>query len=202
MPLYHLAQRKQSGLSAKRTFAEKYLLNEAAMIVISQSFVTEYMQKNAFEIPHPIFFVEVDKGDAYVSSDVVHNRSRGHRLVQGLLKFEHGFQPNQVHSLPDNIDVLVVVQIPDTEHSIEDPSLVSRWQFNGWVRQEQGIEMRSVQTVPIREELFSRVHGLYETDVLKTKTVLIVGVGSGGSTIAIELAKAGVGNFILIDHDR
>lgn len=52
------------------------------------------------------------------------------------------------------------------------------------------------------EEIYSRIRGLYETEALRNKTALIVGVGSGGSAIAIELAKAGVSNFILVDHDR
>ena len=41
-----------------------------------------------------------------------------------------------------------------------------------------------------------------ETDSLAQKTVGIVGLGSGGSPIAIELAKAGIGKFVLIDFDR
>ncbi|MFT6161671.1 MAG: molybdopterin/thiamine biosynthesis adenylyltransferase [Myxococcota bacterium] len=43
---------------------------------------------------------------------------------------------------------------------------------------------------------------MFETDVLSTRRVAIVGCGSGGSFIARELAKAGVGEFLLIDHDR
>src|SRR5579872_2702265 len=202
MLLYPSVQRKQSDLAAKRCVVWKNLLNEVTMIVISQSIVSEHMQKNTFGIAHPLSFVEMDEGDAYVSSDVVRNRGRGHRLVQGLLQFAHEFQPDQVHSLPDNVEVLVVVQVPETEQRSEESSFVSHLQFNGWIKKEQHVDMQPVQTVPVEEELFSRVHGLYETDVLKKQTALIVGVGSGGSSIAIELAKAGVGNFILVDHDR
>jgi molybdopterin/thiamine biosynthesis adenylyltransferase len=43
---------------------------------------------------------------------------------------------------------------------------------------------------------------VFETDVLRDREVAILGVGSGGSFIALELAKAGVGRFTLIDHDR
>lgn len=59
-----------------------------------------------------------------------------------------------------------------------------------------------VKFIPERSELYSRSKGLLETDVLKNKSVGIVGLGSGGSPIAIELAKAGIGNFVLIDFDR
>lgn len=59
-----------------------------------------------------------------------------------------------------------------------------------------------VKFVPEKSELYSRSKGLLEISVLEKKTVGIVGLGSGGSPIAIELAKAGVGKFILIDFDR
>jgi molybdopterin/thiamine biosynthesis adenylyltransferase len=51
-------------------------------------------------------------------------------------------------------------------------------------------------------DLFYRVRGVFETDALRERRVAIVGCGSGGSFIARELAKAGVGHFVLVDHDR
>ena len=56
--------------------------------------------------------------------------------------------------------------------------------------------------LPSRDELYSRSKGLLEIDILKDKRVSIIGLGSFGSQIAIELAKAGVGNFGLFDFDR
>ena len=64
------------------------------------------------------------------------------------------------------------------------------------------IENCSIRLVPIKSDLYSRSKGLLETDSLSKKTVGIVGLGSGGSPIALELAKAGVGKFVLIDFDR
>ena len=58
------------------------------------------------------------------------------------------------------------------------------------------------QFIPSRAELYSRSKGILEVDVLKEKRVMIVGLGSFGSNIAIELAKAGVGHFSLFDFDR
>lgn len=49
--------------------------------------------------------------------------------------------------------------------------------------------------------LFSRNTGLLESSVMNTKAALIVGCGSVGSFIALELARAGVGSFILVDSD-
>lgn len=59
-----------------------------------------------------------------------------------------------------------------------------------------------VRAIGGKDELYSRNFGMLETDALASKSVLVVGVGSGGSTIAIELAKAGVGKFAIIDSDR
>jgi molybdopterin/thiamine biosynthesis adenylyltransferase len=59
-----------------------------------------------------------------------------------------------------------------------------------------------VKYVPTKSELYTRSKGLLEVDALEKKYVLIVGLGSGGSNIAVELAKAGVGNFSLVDFDR
>lgn len=58
-----------------------------------------------------------------------------------------------------------------------------------------------VSVVPSREALYARSRGLLETDALARRRVGIVGVGSGGSAIAVELAKAGVGHFVLVDPD-
>jgi len=42
----------------------------------------------------------------------------------------------------------------------------------------------------------------FQTDPLPNKRVLLFGLGSGGSKIAIELTRSGVGNFLLCDPDR
>lgn len=60
----------------------------------------------------------------------------------------------------------------------------------------------NVNYIPSRENIFSRSKGILEVDILRDKKVLIIGLGSFGSQIAIELAKAGVGNFALMDFDR
>ena len=67
---------------------------------------------------------------------------------------------------------------------------------------EDGWQKRDVNLIPSRQELYSRNKGILEIDILESKRVLIVGLGSFGSQIAIELAKAGVGSFSLFDFDR
>lgn len=72
----------------------------------------------------------------------------------------------------------------------------------GYVLLGKEWESVPVQVVPVKGEIFSRSKGLLETDRLAGKRVSIFGLGSGGSPIAVELAKAGVMDFYLMDHDR
>jgi molybdopterin/thiamine biosynthesis adenylyltransferase len=51
-------------------------------------------------------------------------------------------------------------------------------------------------------ERWSRLEGAIDLEALRVARVLVVGLGSGGSTVALELAKAGVGHLVLIDPDR
>ena len=51
------------------------------------------------------------------------------------------------------------------------------------------------------QDVFSRNTGILETNWLMEKKVCIIGGGSVGSLVAVELARAGVGQFVLIDND-
>ena len=59
-----------------------------------------------------------------------------------------------------------------------------------------------VSFIPARSDLYSRNKGLLELGILEWKRVMVIGLGSFGSQISIELAKAGVGQFALFDFDR
>jgi len=52
------------------------------------------------------------------------------------------------------------------------------------------------------DDIYSRSAGLIENGALLQKRVLIIGLGSFGSVIAVDLAKAAVGSFALMDFDR
>ena len=58
------------------------------------------------------------------------------------------------------------------------------------------------QFVPSKEDLYSRNKGILEIGILERKHVAVIGLGSFGSQIAIEFAKAGVGEQSLVDFDR
>jgi molybdopterin/thiamine biosynthesis adenylyltransferase len=149
----------------------------------------------------PISLVSVDEGDAFVYETLTTECGKGRRKVRGLLR-SVGTQGAEPKDMPLGVEVLVVARSTDREATNEEAK--GTHLYNAWVRvsEETSLEQRMVKIIDFDKEIFSRIHGLYETDVLQAKTVLILGVGSGGSSIAIELAKAGVGRFILCDHDR
>ena len=49
--------------------------------------------------------------------------------------------------------------------------------------------------------IFSRNTGILETGVMLNKSAIIAGCGSVGSLVAMELARSGVGSFMLVDND-
>jgi molybdopterin/thiamine biosynthesis adenylyltransferase len=51
-------------------------------------------------------------------------------------------------------------------------------------------------------DVFSRNSGIVETSSMLASRAVISGCGSVGSLVALELARAGIGNFLLIDNDR
>lgn len=58
-----------------------------------------------------------------------------------------------------------------------------------------------IKPYDVAVNLFSRNTGLLESDVMLDKCAVLVGVGSVGSFVAAELARSGVGTFVLIDTD-
>ena len=54
----------------------------------------------------------------------------------------------------------------------------------------------------VEPQLALRRSGILETTILKDKAVLCIGLGTGGAHVVVELAKCGVGRFLLVDRDR
>lgn len=53
----------------------------------------------------------------------------------------------------------------------------------------------------LKMDIFSRNTGILESDIMLKKGAIIIGCGSVGSLVALELARAGVGKFFLVDSD-
>lgn len=104
---------------------------------------------------------------------------------------------NRVANLCDDYTaVLIVEDTANPDDDLEDRTIV-------YHESEEGdIEEGELDIVWYQADVFDRIEGLVDTDYLTEKTVTVVGLGTGGSRCAVELAKAGVGEFHLVDYDR
>jgi hypothetical protein len=66
-------------------------------------------------------------------------------------------------------------------------------------KQAQPIESNIIR---ILFDYTSRIRGLFEVDRLAQTTVAVIGLGTGGSMVASQLARSGVGRMRLVDFDR
>ena len=64
-------------------------------------------------------------------------------------------------------------------------------------------EMKECEQDPysLKLDVFSRNKGLLESDLMFHKGAVLIGCGSVGSLFGLELARAGVGRFLLLDDD-
>ena len=63
-----------------------------------------------------------------------------------------------------------------------------------------GVECKK-EPYQLKLDVFSRNVGILESDIMMKTGAMLIGCGSVGSLVALELAKAGVGRFLLIDND-
>lgn len=58
-----------------------------------------------------------------------------------------------------------------------------------------------IEVYSLYQDIFSRNKGILESSIMEESRIVICGCGSVGSDIALELARSGVGNFLLADPD-
>jgi molybdopterin/thiamine biosynthesis adenylyltransferase len=83
---------------------------------------------------------------------------------------------------------------------IPDGELIGYWENEKLVFSQGGVICKN-SPFDLVVNVFSRNSGLLETKEMLEKKVIIAGVGSVGSLVALELARSGVGSFLLIDID-
>lgn len=141
----------------------------------------------------PIFYVDGEELDSFLKSNM--NQACGYAYEWEKEKVTH----LHFHPIEHAFGTVSVVSFAKKGGvHIEKASLKVDVMADGSANVD-GIE---VTVIPSRENLYKRNKGLLELDILANKRVLIIGLGSGGSPIAVELAKAGVGQFALADFDR
>ena len=140
----------------------------------------------------PTQLSEWDEGDAYTLSEI--GSLPGHRRTFGAVVLED----------IDVSDFPVVIRLRKNHDEGGVYRCPNGAEYGVTAERVNGEEKKpfAVRVENISESISSRRRGLLETDLLKDKSVLIIGVGTGGMTVGLELARAGVGRFTLVDPDR
>jgi molybdopterin/thiamine biosynthesis adenylyltransferase len=102
-----------------------------------------------------------------------------------------------------NTSILLIGKItsdPEGDGLQASSQLLGTRTSNGLIFKAGGVTCKK-QAYNLLLNIFSRNTGILETDVMLDKCAIISGCGSVGSLVALELARAGLGNFLLIDND-
>ena len=165
------------------------------MIIVSQELIQEKASK-VREIQASFF--EWDNGDVFNMLKEVDSPNGVPGTIK-VVKDGKKVQVNEFGSPYDKVRILSIVQ-SNKVNELSSPS--KNLKISGFVRKNSKWEKRKIQVIPVGEQIFSRCEGVLETSVLSDKYVVIIGLGSVGSWIALFFAKSGVCNSLLIDPDR
>ena len=153
----------------------------------------------------PIVFVSSEEVETFRKSPMMISEASSYLWENESVY--HIYLTPPCHSFGKEGKVIVAKSADDLEAQYSDESiqfflLVLNDTCILKMRRENSIEECALNYIPSKEDLYSRNKGILELNILEQKRVMIVGLGSFGSQIAIELAKAGVGEFALFDFDR
>ena len=114
-------------------------------------------------------------------------------------------EPNVSTSTPAdffNSVLPLIVKSGHSEFQFNDEFLVGYWDNDELHLIQTGtLTEVEVETYSLTLDVFSRNTGILESEIMLRKGAMFIGCGSVGSLVAVELAKAGVGRFLLIDND-
>lgn len=141
----------------------------------------------------PVSLLEWDDGDAYTQSFLPTGATN---TVLGALVLEDvpvsDFPIIVRFSKDSTVDSASTYKAPDGQ----------QYRVTGERRSREGVETLHVSVPHLHASLNSRRAGLIETELVANRSICVIGLGTGGANIAVELAKAGVGKFSLVDPDR
>lgn len=169
------------------------------MITLTGEFLE---QAKATRGNHRVAFFSWDEGDVYT---LVHSRNSP-GTVPGTVYVNDRINNVDVSRIgypDDQVRILAEARLNSDNSGKDNKSGNGKnTQIQGYVRQAGNWDSSPVQVIPIREELFSRNRGILESNVISDKTVLLLGLGSIGSEIAVRFTTLGILQMILMDHDR
>lgn len=90
--------------------------------------------------------------------------------------------------------------VTDCENEIDSDCLYGLWNNEILSFVYKGTSYKTSKYSLI-QNIFSRNTGILESSIMMNKEAIILGCGSVGSLVALQLAKSGVGKFLLVDND-
>ena len=161
------------------------------MIIIPRQFIQNGLRTAG---PHSVSFACREDEGIYS----LFNADKYSPMVPGTVLLSGDMKSIDISYITKMTDqVAVLIEKKATESKDKCPFAV-----HGYVLRKDGWSKDEVMIVPVKEQLYSRIGGLLETDKLANKTVLLIGLGSGGSPAGVGLVQSGLGNIILMDYDR
>lgn len=143
------------------------------------------------------FFGEIIDKTVFVSQEQIENRTARNiygRYFKDTAIFNI-FPPEKEHE-----GKLLGKFVLDKSEMRKDMQLCGVFNEGGITFYSYGKEV-VLETYNLYQNIFSRNKGILETGVMATKRVVILGCGSVGSLVGMELARSGVGHFFLVDAD-
>ena len=164
------------------------------MITIPAEYLDDNWKKLVSDAKLHITLNEWDEGDAYVLSSMgqFHSLKKINAvIVVGDIK---------VSGIP------IVIRLDKVPNDSKIYSYISPegnlYTANAHLIAGNKTQPLDIDIVNIAKTLDLRRKGVLESELLKDSAVTIIGLGTGGIQVALELAKSGVGKFYLIDSDR
>jgi len=173
-------------------FGKKH--SRAGIIVLSGELLESLRET---ETATAVYFNCCDDGDVYTLFENDNSRP----MTPGTLYLAKNGESPPVSEIGSPQDRVRVIIKPDGKKEGQAERHGS-FQANGYILDGKKWTEITTQIVPVKSEIYSRIGGIFETDAIADRLVTIFGIGSGGSAITLELAKSGVRNFFLMDHDR
>lgn len=156
-------------------------------IVIGENFLQKLYQDSLQnqQTVGPLYGISLDKGQVlqFFGTALGNERKLGYWLRGDQTALD------QTATAPQEIVALL-------DGSLDNPTV------SFFEKQAQGWQKQPHQQMSLYADFSSRRQGLFDNATLAKKQVCIVGLGTGGSIVAAQLAKAGVGKIKLVDFDR
>lgn len=168
-----------------------------AVVTLSSRWLREQWAQLKQDGQLSIAFNSWDDGDALTHCDL--GTQAAPSVEPGIVFLENGVNPPNAVSLRIILTPTADAK-PDATTVVAPDGSMHRAVCQRTVDGRE--ELIDVFFADVQPELATRRAGILESTVLADKTVLCIGVGTGGAHVAIELAKCGVGRFILVDRDR